>query len=172
MSAGCAASVARRAIAAAGLAFAAACAARAAAPPAEVGQCLQQRLHGQEAAAQKCFLGLTRAATPYLRAEGAWGLADYDSANNEFRAAVAQAPGNALYRTRWGGLLHERFNNVDAVGLFNEALQRDPKDAQALLGLARVSADGFDNQAVSWAGKALAADRSWLRPTNRGIAPR
>ncbi|MEJ0005782.1 MAG: hypothetical protein WDM77_05195 [Steroidobacteraceae bacterium] len=131
---------------------------QAAVPPPEVRQCLGQRLHGQEPAAQKCFTGLARANLPYLRAEGAWGLADYDTANTEFRAAVAQADGNALYRTRWGELLHERFNNVDAVALFKEALQRDPKDAQAMLGLARVSADGFDNEAVSWAGKALAAD--------------
>jgi cellulose synthase operon protein C len=129
-----------------------------AAPPAEVRQCLSQRLHGQQAAAQKCFTTLSRATSPYLRAEGAWGLADYDAANTEFRAAVAQTDGSALYRTRWGELLHERFNNVDAAGLFNEALKRDPKDAQAMLGLARVSADGFDNDAVSWAQKALAVD--------------
>jgi cellulose synthase operon protein C len=140
------------------VALAAAAVAHAAPPPAEVRQCLGQRLHGQETAAQKCFMALTRASAPYLRAEGAWGLADYDTANTEFRAAAAQADGNALYRTRWGELLHERFNNVDAAGLFKEALQRDPGDAQALLGLARVSADGFDNQAVSWAQQALAAD--------------
>jgi tetratricopeptide (TPR) repeat protein len=158
MSPGCPASIALRAIVVAGLALAATSVCRAAAPPAQVRQCLQQRLHGQEPAAQKCFLGLSSTAAPYLRAEGAWGLADYDAANTEFRTAVAQDAGNALYRTRWGELLHERFNNVDAVGLFNEALQRDPKDAQAMLGLARVSADGFDNQAVSWAGKALAVD--------------
>ncbi len=127
-------------------------------PPAEVRQCQQQRLHGEEQAAARCFAALARMAAPYLRAEGAWGLQDYETANSEFRAAVAAAEGNALYRTRWGELLHERFNNVDAVGLFNEALERDPKDAQAMLGLARVSADGFDNQAVSWAQKALAAD--------------
>jgi tetratricopeptide (TPR) repeat protein len=133
-------------------------AAHAAEPPSEVRQCLQQRLHGEEQAAQKCFAALRRSGAPYLRAEGAWGLADYESANGEFRAAVAAADGNALYRTRWGDLLHERFNNVDAVGLFNEALERDPKDAQAMLGLALVSADGFDNQAVSWAQKALALE--------------
>ncbi len=127
-------------------------------PPAEVRACLQQRLHGQEPAAQKCFAALARASAPYLQAEGAWGLQDYETANSEFRAAVAAADASALYRTRWGELLHERFNNVDAVGLFNEALARDPKDAQAMLGLARVSADGFDNQAVSWAQKALMAD--------------
>ena len=127
-------------------------------PPAEVRQCLTQRLHGQESAAQKCFTGLTHAASAYLRAEGAWGLADYDAANSGFRAAVAQADGTALYRTRWGELLHERFNDTDAAGLFKEALQRDHGDAQALLGLARVSADGFDTQAVAYVQQALAAD--------------
>ena len=140
------------------LAVAGAPLARAAPPPPEVRQCQGQRLHGQESAAQKCFMALTRAAAPYLRAEGAWGLQDYDMANTQFRAAVAQADGNALYRTRWGELLHERFNNADAAGLFKEALQRDPKDAQALLGLARVSADGFDTQAVAWIQQALAVD--------------
>jgi cellulose synthase operon protein C len=139
-------------------ALSAASVSRAAEPPAEVRQCLQQRLHGQEAGAQKCFMGLTRATSPYLRAEGAWGLEDYAAANNEFRAAVAQADGTALYRTRWGELLHERFNNVDAAALFNEALQRDPKDAQAMLGLARVSADGFDNHALTWTKMALGVD--------------
>ena len=29
-------------------------------------------------------------------------------------------------KVRWGMLLHERFKNKDAVGLFQEALQRDP----------------------------------------------
>jgi Flp pilus assembly protein TadD len=132
--------------------------ARAAPPPAPVRQCLEQRLHGREPAAQQCFLALTRTASPYLRAEGAWGLADYAAANAEFRAAVGQAQANALYRTRWGDLLHERFNDVDAAGLYREALQRDPRDAQALLGLARISADAFDSQAESWARQALAVD--------------
>jgi tetratricopeptide (TPR) repeat protein len=55
-------------------------------------------------------------------------------------------------------LLHQRFNNNDAVGLFKEALQRDPKNAQAYLGLAIVSADGFDGKAEEYAGQALALD--------------
>ena len=47
----------------------------------------------------------------------------YEEANGEFRTAVAQTPGNAMYRVRWGRLLHERFNNSDADDLFNEALK-------------------------------------------------
>ncbi|MFZ0978613.1 MAG: tetratricopeptide repeat protein [Candidatus Acidiferrales bacterium] len=114
--------------------------------------------HGHRAEAQACYESLTRARDPYLRAEGNWGLGNYTDANNEFRAAVAQSDDNALYRVRWGLLLHERFNNTDAEGLFKEALQRDPKNAQAHLGLALVSEDGYDNNAIVWATKALELD--------------
>ena len=55
-------------------------------------------------------------------------------------------------------LLHERFNNKDAVDLFQEALKKDPKNAQAYLGLAIVSADGFDGKATDYAGRALELD--------------
>ena len=54
--------------------------------------------------------------------------------------------------------MHERFNNAEAANLFNEALERDPKNAQAYLGLALVSADGFDSKAVEYARKALELD--------------
>src|SRR5208282_1679139 len=94
----------------------------------------------------------------YLRAEGYWGLKMYQEANNQFRLAVSQSDGNALYRVRWGRLLHERFNNTDAENLFKEALARDPKSSQAYLGLALVSADGFDNKAIEWDAKALELD--------------
>ena len=55
-------------------------------------------------------------------------------------------------------LLHQRFNNTDAVGLFQEALQKDPKNAQAYLGLAIVSADGFDGKATDYVSQALVLD--------------
>jgi tetratricopeptide (TPR) repeat protein len=99
-----------------------------------------------------------RESNPYLRAEGYWGLAEYSQANGEFRAAVAQAPSNAQYRVRWGRLLHERFNDQEAQDLFKEVLAKDRNNAQAYLGLALVSADGFDNGAVEWARKALQVD--------------
>ncbi len=46
--------------------------------------------------------------------------------------------------------MHERFNNTDAADLFKEALEKDPKNAQAYYGLALVSADGFDNKAIRY----------------------
>ena len=121
-------------------------------------ECAAMRKHGRESEAQACYQTLVRSQQAYWRAEGEWGLKDYQGANNEFRAAVAQSPANAMYRVRWGLLLHERFNNTDADGLFKEALKIDPKNAQAYLGLAQVSADGFDPGAIEFARRALELD--------------
>lgn len=130
----------------------------AAAPSATPQDCQKLRLHGRSAEAQSCYESLARSSSAYLRAEGDWGLHLYQQANDEFREAVAQDDRSALYRVRWGMLLHERFNNADAEQLFKEALQRDPKDAQAYYGLALVSADGYDSKALEWTAKALDLD--------------
>ncbi|HET6145750.1 MAG TPA: tetratricopeptide repeat protein [Candidatus Acidoferrales bacterium] len=121
-------------------------------------ECQAQRKHGHRPEAQKCFEALTTARDPYLRAEGFWGTENYQEANNQFRLAADQSPTNATIRVRWGRLMHERFNNTEADNLFNEALQRDPKSAQAYYGLALVSADGFDSKAAEYAGKAIELD--------------
>jgi cellulose synthase operon protein C len=121
-------------------------------------QCRLLDKHGHRAEAHTCFESLTNERDPYLRAEGFWGLTMYDQANEQFRIAVAQSDKNATYRVRWGRLLHERFNNADAEDLFKEALQRGPKNAEAYLGMALVSADGFDNKAVERCAKALDLD--------------
>jgi tetratricopeptide (TPR) repeat protein len=120
--------------------------------------CHALRKHGHQAEAQKCYDSLSTARDPYLRAEGYWGMEQYEEANNQFRIAVAQSPTNAMYRVRWGRLMHERFNNTDAANLFQEALERDPQNAQAYYGLALVSADGFDNKAIEYALKAIELD--------------
>jgi tetratricopeptide (TPR) repeat protein len=133
-------------------------AAGAAVTPTTPEGCATLRKHGKTAEAHACYQTLSQQRDPYLRAEGYWGLKMYRQANDQFRQAVAQSEGNALYRVRWGRLLHERFNNTDADNLFKEALERDPKNAQAYLGLALVSADGFDNAAIDWDEKALALD--------------
>jgi tetratricopeptide (TPR) repeat protein len=120
--------------------------------------CHALRKHGHRAEAQKCYESLTSARDPYLRAEGYWGTEKYQEANNQFRTALAQSPASVNIRIRWGRLMHERFNNTDAANLFKEALEKDPKNAQAYLGLALVSADGFDSKALEYAGKALELD--------------
>jgi tetratricopeptide (TPR) repeat protein len=120
--------------------------------------CRSLQRHGHNVEAKSCYQALVRENNPYLQAEGYWGLAQYSQANVKFRMAVELAPGNAHYRVRWGRLLHERFNDQEAQQLFKEALAKDSQNAQAYLGLALLSADGFDNGAVEWARKALQID--------------
>jgi tetratricopeptide (TPR) repeat protein len=125
---------------------------------ATVDECQGLRKHGKNSEAQTCYQALSQDRTAYLRAEGDWGLGNYDRANTEFREAVAENDKSATYRVRWGMLLHERFNNTDADNLFKEAADRDPKSARAYLGLALVSADGFDNDAIKDVAMALQLD--------------
>jgi cellulose synthase operon protein C len=120
--------------------------------------CHALRMHGQVAEAKACYESLVRTNSPYLRAEGYWGLEQYDQANEEFRIATAAPDSDPLYKVRWGMLLHQRFNNTDAVALFQEALQKDPKNARAYLGLSIVSADGFDGKATDYVSRALVLD--------------
>jgi cellulose synthase operon protein C len=122
------------------------------------GECWTERKHGHEAQAQACFAALARSSDAYFRAEGFWGLEQWSRANEQFRLATQPADSKASYKVRWGLLLHERFNNADAAGLFHEALQKDPSNAEAHIGLARVSADSFDGQATAYLRKALALD--------------
>src|SRR5262249_26064517 len=103
-------------------------------------ECSSMIKHGRRPEARACYQSLTQLRDPYMRAEGFWGLSNFQDANEQFRAAVAQSPRNAMYRVRWGRLMIERFNRADATDLFNEALEIDPKSAQAYLGLAVVGA--------------------------------
>jgi Flp pilus assembly protein TadD len=133
----------------------------AAAAPAD---CWAQRKHGHSAEARTCFEGLTRSADAYYRAEGLWGLEEWDAANAQFRLAAEARNSQALYKVRWGLLLQERFNDKEAADLFREALAKDPSNAEAYVGLARVSADGFDGKTVEYLAKAIGLDPKSAEP--------
>lgn len=120
--------------------------------------CRTLRLHGKKAEARDCFEALARSGDAYLMAEGYWGLAQWEEAKKEFEVAIAQPKAPALWKVRYGMLFHDRFNNKDAADLFNEALAQNPADAQAYLGLATLSADGFDEKASEYVAKAIALD--------------
>src|ERR1700683_4766879 len=92
------------------------------------------------------------------RAESLWKEHRYDESKNVFEALIAAHPRNAEYRVRFGQLFLERFNGPEAAKLFNEALEIEPKQAGALLGLALVAAEGFEAQASYFAQRALEAD--------------
>jgi cellulose synthase operon protein C len=125
---------------------------------ATVEECQKDAHYGRRAEAKACYNQLVANGNPSIRAEGYWGLKKYDDANKEFRSAVAQSPKVAEIRVRWGRLLLERFNKEDAMGLFNEALEIDPKSANAMLGMAEVAADDFERKAEELARKALELD--------------
>jgi Tfp pilus assembly protein PilF len=132
--------------------------------------CWKLRLHGKKNEAADCFEALSGSNDAYRMAEGYWGLAAgseapwqetkqlWEEANAEFKAAVAQANSPALWKVRWGTLFYERSQPIDAAAEFNDALKQDPASAQAYLGLARLSADGFDEKASEYVAKALALD--------------
>jgi cellulose synthase operon protein C len=126
--------------------------------------CRSLRKHGHRSEAQSCFEALTRSSNPYDRAEGFWGLQEWQQANEQFRLATQSPDANPLYKVRWGLLLHERFNDNDAAGLFREALQKDPSNAQAYIGLAIISADAFDGHATEYLAKAIALDPKLASP--------
>jgi tetratricopeptide (TPR) repeat protein len=92
------------------------------------------------------------------QAESLWKQHRYEESKAVFEALVKAHPRNAEYRVRFGQLFLERFNAPEAAKLFNEALEIQPKQADALLGLARVAADGFEAQATYFAKRALEAD--------------
>jgi len=100
----------------------------------------------------------TLAAQTIEQAESLWKQRRYEESKAAFEALVKAHPRNAEYRVRFGDLFLERFNAPEAAKLYNEALSIQPKQANALLGLARVAAEGFDAQAVYYAERALEAD--------------
>jgi tetratricopeptide (TPR) repeat protein len=113
------------------------------------------RKHGHAAEALSCFDTLTQSADAYNRAEGFWGLEEWEQAGAQFEIALKQTKSPASWRVRYGMLLHERFNNPDAAKLYEEALQMEPGNAPAYLGLAVLSAEGFDDKAAEYATKAI-----------------
>ena len=128
------------------------------AAPATPEACRTLRLHGKKAEAVSCFETLARSNDAYSRAEGYWGLEQYDQANQEFRDATSGPAAKPLYKVRWGMLLHERFNNADAADLFREALKADPSNALAYVGLAQVGSEGFDEKTGEYIAKAIELD--------------
>jgi tetratricopeptide (TPR) repeat protein len=124
----------------------------------KLDDCRTLRHHGKLAEARTCFARLAGATDPYLRAEGLWGLEQYQEANDQFREALKQHPKSVEIRVRWGRLFLERFNKDEAKGLFEEALEIKENDAGASLGLALVAAEGYGSAAVHFATRAAELD--------------
>ncbi|HWB33439.1 MAG TPA: tetratricopeptide repeat protein [Acidobacteriaceae bacterium] len=120
--------------------------------------CAKLRLHGKKAEATACFTELSQSRDAYLSAEGFWGLGQWEDAKTQFEGAIKQPGAPAVWKARYGILLHERFNDVDSPPLFAQALEQDPKCAEALLGVAEIGAANFDDKAEKYLGQAIEDD--------------
>ena len=111
----------------------------------ELGLLLQH--HGRKAEAGRLLLPLVALAdadTPeqLLRAgRAARALGEFRAANEAFRQAAARAPDDPPTNTAWGELFLEKHNRDEASRCFKAALQSDPRFVDALVGLARATAD-------------------------------
>ena len=131
--------------------------AQAPATPKEALQCEALR-HKGDPAARDCYQRLTRSSDPAIAAEGFWGVGDFRSANDSFRAAVKLRETDPAPRVRWGRMYLDHWQATEASGLFAEALKIKEDYAPALLGSALVAGEQFEGAAVKSAEKALAAD--------------
>ncbi len=119
-------------------------------------KCEALRHHG-DPDASTCYRALTKSADPATRAEGYWGLKNYNQANEEFIAALKARPKDANLWTRRGRLFMDA-TQPSPDEWFNKALEIDPNYAPALLGLAQLAEDGFSGRAADLAQRALKAD--------------
>ncbi len=132
-----------------------------AAEVAALAQCQALRKHG-DPGAQNCWQGLSRSGNPVIRAEGLWALNDYKGAIQTFDAAVMGRPTDANLKVRMGLATFEAPLSISGYPspeeLFNDALEIDDKNAQAMLGLAKVAEEGYGPNAVKMAEAAVEAD--------------
>lgn len=131
--------------------------AQAPATPKEALQCEALR-HKGDPASRDCYQRLTRSSDPAIAAEGFWGVGDFRSANDSFRAAVKLRDTDPAPRVRWGRMYLDHWQASEARDLFGEALKIKENYAPALLGMALVSGEQFEGAAIKSAEKALAAD--------------
>jgi cellulose synthase operon protein C len=131
--------------------------AQAPATPKEALPCEALR-HKGDPASRDCYQKLTRSSDPAVQAEGFWGIGDYKSANDSFRAAVKLRASDPAPRVRWGRMYLDHWQPSEASGLFGEALKIKEDYAPALLGMALVAGEQFEGAAIKSAEKALAVD--------------
>ena len=125
--------------------------------PSQVTQCENLRKHG-DPGTKACYQKLATSNDPVIRAEGLWGIRDYQGANAAFQAATKAHPKDANLKVRWGRMFLEYSQPGDAADLFKEALDLDENNANALYGMALAASDAFGGDAGQLAEKALKAN--------------
>lgn len=107
-------------------------------------RCDDPQHHGRVEEARTCYRALLRDASALVRAEASFALGDLRTANEQFRAAVTDAPRSSLPRLRWGYMFLEAGQTADAARLFQEALEISPDDVSVKLALVGVGVDDFE----------------------------
>lgn len=124
--------------------------------PAVLTTCDAARYRGQEAEANDCYRRLLATNDDVrIKAEAARALGDQRGANAFFQTALRDYAEDPAVRTRWGSLFSETHQDNEAVKLYQEALGLAPTYVPAIVGLARISAGRFDQQAREWVADAL-----------------
>jgi phytoene dehydrogenase-like protein len=82
------------------------------------------------------------------------------AANSWFQQAMRENPDDVATRVRWGDLYADSHQDAEAMNIYREALERDDSHAFALLGAARVLANGFDDAA-----------NAFLQPLRKRLSP-
>ena len=125
---------------------------------AAVVACDQQHWRGETAQSLPCYRDiLSSNASSAAKAEAAWALNDMQAANQYFRSANAEHPGDIGALTRWGDLYAASHQEAEAMNIYREALQIDSAYGFALLGAATVLIGGFDEAATVYMDQLLNA---------------
>ena len=125
--------------------------------PSQVIQCETLRKHG-DPGSKACYQKLSTSNDLAIKAEGLWGLRNYQSANDAFQAAVKAHPKDPNLKVRWARMFMEYSQPGDAQDLFKDVLEADENNAKALYGMALLATDVFAGDAAGLAEKALKAD--------------
>jgi tetratricopeptide (TPR) repeat protein len=120
--------------------------------PAELKNCDEKLYRGANVDAESCYASVLGSSNDTrIKADAARAAGDLRGANGYFQAALKEYPQDAKVRARWGELFAETHQNDEAVKLFQESLDLDKDYVPAKLGLAKVAAGRFDDQARKWA---------------------
>jgi tetratricopeptide (TPR) repeat protein len=111
-----------------------------------VQRCDALRWTADRNAAPACHRALLTSADAGVRAEAAWALGDFKSANDWFRDALRAQPGSAVLRVRYGQLFADTHQNDEAYKLFQEALKLEPQNAWAQVAAAEVLISSFKKE--------------------------
>lgn len=131
---------------------------------AELRRCDDSQYHGRVDAARQCYGALLNAPNLLVRAEAAYALGDFDTANVAFRAAAAADARATLPRVRWGRMYLSAGLYGDAVSLFQEAMALDADDLGARLGMARLAVERFDGDVQEELDELLADNPDLVEP--------